>query len=80
MLATRAQALLQKHEMYKEHQVLGPAEAAMAKLRGKFRYHLLVKANSAKSLQAYCSQLIGDESWIPSGVRIAVDIDPLNLI
>lgn len=80
LLAQRAGQLKTKNTLYANIEVLGPAEAPLAKLRGQYRYHLLIKSTSNKSLNPFCTQLVGDESWIPAGTRISVDVDPLHLL
>lgn len=56
-------------------QTLGPAPAPFARLRGKFRYRLLVIADKnidiQKTVSAWVSQI-----KTPSNVRIQIDIDP----
>ncbi len=56
-------------------EVFGPAPAPLARLRGRFRYRLLVKARRQVALQAVL------RSWtaavrIPASVRLKIDIDP----
>lgn len=79
-LARRSELLRDKNQRYSSVQILGPSEAPLAKLRGKFRYHLLLKSTQPQVLSAFCRQLIGDGSWISSGTKVQVDIDPLNLL
>jgi len=79
-LAHRAEALKQKYEVYSAIEVLGPAEAPLAKLRNQFRFHLLLKTEKAQILNRFIRQLLGDETWIPAGVRVLADIDPLQLL
>lgn len=60
-------------------QVLGPAPAPMALLRGRYRYRLLLNARRSAELQ----QVI--RVWLsriehPPGVRIGVDIDPYSFV
>ena len=80
LVAERAQSLIKKNENYKKISVLGPTVAPLAKLRGKYRYHLLLKTQAPSHLSSFIRQLIGDGSWIPSGTKIQIDIDPLNLL
>ncbi|WP_413559089.1 primosomal protein N' [Bdellovibrio sp. HCB209] len=80
LLARRAHALKAQIEKYKGVEVLGPAEAALAKLRGQFRYHLLVKSTAGAVTNSFSRQLLGDQEWVPSGVKIIIDIDPMNLL
>jgi primosomal protein N' (replication factor Y) len=58
-------------------QTLGPAPAPFARLRGKYRFRLLVRADKDVNIQ----KQIG--AWLykiklPSNVRVQVDIDPQN--
>jgi primosomal protein N' (replication factor Y) len=80
LLARRAHSLKAQIEKYKAVEVLGPAEAALAKLRGQFRYHLLVKSPQGSLTNPFSRQLLGDQEWVPSGVKIVIDIDPMNLL
>ncbi len=60
-------------------EVLGPAEAPLSRLRGRFRYHLLLKGESALSLNRMAARLIN----IPkkrARVRLRLDIDPLQML
>jgi primosomal protein N' (replication factor Y) len=56
-------------------QTLGPAEAPLYRLRGKFRRRLLVRADKSldaqKTIAAWLAQV-----KLPSMVRVQVDIDP----
>lgn len=80
LLARRAEALKLRHDQYSKIEVLGPAEAPLAKLRGQFRYHLLLKSAQLNVVNPFAKQLLGDQSWLPAGVKILVDIDPMSLL
>jgi primosomal protein N' (replication factor Y) len=54
--------------------VLGPAPAPLSKLRGQYRYRLLVKAGSGIHLQRTLRAWLKDQKF--SGVRIKVDVNP----
>ncbi len=56
-------------------QVFGPAPAPIARIRGRHRVRLLVKADKAAPLQGALSQWVG-QLKLPAQVRLAVDIDP----
>lgn len=79
-LARRAQQLQKSTERYQSIEFLGPAEAPIAKLRGQYRFHTLIKGSEPGLISAYVKQLLSDESWVPSSVRIIVDVDPLHLL
>lgn len=56
-------------------QTLGPADAPMYRLRGKFRRRLLVRADKTIDIQKAIAHWLGDVK-IPTTVRVQVDMDP----
>ena len=56
-------------------QVFGPAPAPIARVRGRHRVRLLVKADKAAPLQQALSQWAG-QFRLPTSLRLAIDIDP----
>jgi len=56
-------------------QVFGPAPAPIARIRGRHRVRLLVKAPKGVALQAAVAQWVG-QLKPPGTLRLAVDIDP----
>jgi primosomal protein N' (replication factor Y) len=80
-LVQRAQALQKQFDAYSQNMmVLGPAPAPLFKLRNKYRFHVMVKCDSAQKLNHFCRQLLGDEDWVPSGTKVQVDIDPFAML
>lgn len=79
-LLIRAQKLREERKTYHEVSLLGPAPAPLAKLRGKFRFHMLIKSASPSVLNHFCREVIGDETWIPASVQCAVDMNPVNML
>lgn len=79
-LSKRAFALKEKFLGFQELEVLGPAAAPIAKLRNQFRYHLLLKCESPKTLNQFVRKLLGNSKWIIKQVKVVVDIDPLSLL
>jgi primosomal protein N' (replication factor Y) len=59
--------------------VLGPAPAPLALLRGRHRRRLLVKARREINLQKVLSDWLSPLK-IPNNARLAVDIDPYNFL
>jgi primosomal protein N' (replication factor Y) len=80
LLSKRGQQLKQKFQGYEQVEILGPAEAPLAKLRGQFRYYMLFKADQYQRLSNFCQQLLGDQKWLPEKTRLIVDVDPLHLL
>jgi primosomal protein N' (replication factor Y) (superfamily II helicase) len=66
----------------REVTVLGPAPAALARLRGRHRWHVLLKgADGARVREVAAAGLEWAESKSrPAGVRIAVDVDPGDVL
>jgi primosomal protein N' (replication factor Y) len=56
-------------------QTLGPAPAPFARLRGKYRYRLLVRAEKTINLQKTIADWLSRVK-VPSTVRVYIDIDP----
>ncbi len=60
--------------------VLGPAEAPLAVLRGKYRLRLLVKAPRCADLQGFLRRMLRQAPKPRGGVRVIVDVDPHNFL
>jgi primosomal protein N' (replication factor Y) len=60
-------------------QILGPAPAPLALLRGRYRYRFLVNARRSANLQAVLRDWIAGVKFAP-GVRVGVDIDPYSFV
>lgn len=56
-------------------QVFGPAPAPIARVRGRHRVRLLVKAEKTAPLQAALAEWLAQVK-LPANLRLAVDIDP----
>lgn len=56
-------------------QVFGPAPAPVARVRGRHRVRLLVKAAKGAPVQAAVAEWVGQVK-LPNSVRLTVDIDP----
>ena len=59
--------------------IMGPAEAMMLKLSGRYRYKILVLANRDFNIQKYLKQW-KEHFKIPSSYQVKFDIDPYNFI
>jgi len=56
-------------------QVFGPAPAPIARVRGRHRVRLLVKAEKGVPLQAALAEWVA-QLKLPNNLRLAIDIDP----
>jgi primosomal protein N' (replication factor Y) (superfamily II helicase) len=66
----------------KEIQILGPVEAPLAKLRGKYRWQIFVKSRKSALLHHFMEQ-VGTKSrkmLRSTGVSLAIDIDPYQML
>ncbi|MEI7973589.1 MAG: primosomal protein N', partial [Bdellovibrio sp.] len=79
ILQTRSETWLQQNPS-SGNEVLGPADSPHSRLRGSFRMQVLIKSPDWKNLARMTRQLLGDQNWVPSGVQILPDIDPLQLL
>jgi len=60
--------------------VLGPAEAPLAVVRGRFRYRLLVKAPRAYDLSAFLRDWISVAPKAKGTLKLEVDVDPQSFL
>jgi primosomal protein N' (replication factor Y) len=62
--------------------VLGPAPAGIAKIKGRFRYHVLVKLIDAKLSPLFVKRMSDDitSRFRSSGTSMIIDVDPQNLM
>jgi primosomal protein N' (replication factor Y) (superfamily II helicase) len=61
-------------------EVLGPAEAPLSVIRGRYRYRLLVKAPREADLQDYLRLWLDHVPKARGDTRLFVDIDPYNFL
>ena len=62
--------------------VLGPAPHAFAKLRGRFRWHILLKSPDVRTLRRAAAQALDhfEAGAGRRGVKLAVDVDPIEVL
>jgi len=60
-------------------QILGPAPAPLALLRGRYRFRFLVNARRSAPLQNVLREWIAAHCF-PPGVRVGIDIDPYSFV
>jgi len=70
-----ARALGQVAPQDEKLQTLGPAEAPMYRLRGKFRRRLLIRADRNVDIQKAIEHWLKSVKF-PSAIRVQIDIDP----
>ena len=60
-------------------QVYGPAPAPIARIRGRHRVRLLIKAEKGVALQSAIKAWVA-QFRVPNSVRVAIDIDPQSFL
>lgn len=62
-------------------EILGPAPAPLAKIKGKHRWQVILKGENLESLHSLTGRLLRDsEKGLPRGVKVSADIDPENML
>jgi primosomal protein N' (replication factor Y) len=63
-------------------EVLGPVEAPLAKLKGKYRHQILIKSRSSRALTQLLKDIekAGTSLLSTSGVRLIIDVDPYQMM
>lgn len=74
LLGEIARALTGPHKI----DVLGPVEAPIAKIKGKYRWHMLLRGKDVKRLHGVSWQILEKLGKSPADIR--VDVDPLNFM
>ena len=59
--------------------VLGPSPAPVARIKNLFRHHLQARSLTAAALQAVLHAVLPDIQP-PSGVELAIDVDPVSML
>jgi primosomal protein N' (replication factor Y) len=64
-----------------EVEILGPAPAPLAMIRQRFRWQVLCKSSSPELVHRLCDQLMEEKKRLcRQGVRMAIDVDPENML
>lgn len=77
-----ARFLAGKLKTYKGVQLLGPSPATIARIKGKYRWQLMLKGARSQGLHKSLESAITNLGQHPSfkGIRVEVDVDPVNLL
>jgi primosomal protein N' (replication factor Y) len=59
--------------------ILGPAPAPLARIRGRFRYQLVIKGKGAPEVQA-ALDAVGADLYASGAVRVDADVDPQSML
>ena len=72
-----------KDKRYSEQiEALGPAAAPLSRLKGKHRYQMLLKGKKWQLLHEFAERILAktDQDHLLSGVKLIVDVDPVNML
>jgi primosomal protein N' (replication factor Y) len=61
-------------------EVLGPAPAPIARLRGQYRFQLLLKHARIEPLRSVGRRVIEAAEKLPAGARFSIDLNPLDML
>ena len=78
MLATAASEAVAKGGISLE--VKGPAPAPVLRIRGRFRYRVLLHAKERSALRAVIMVIRAKMSELPRAIGIQIDVDPMQLL
>jgi primosomal protein N' (replication factor Y) len=60
--------------------VVGPAPAPLARLRNRYRYHLMIRSSDRRALRTVLAQLELARGTLSRFVRCSIDVDPMQLL
>lgn len=60
--------------------ILGPAEAPMALIRGRFRFRILIQTGKGTDLQKWLRQWMEVAPKTRGSIRIQIDVDPQSFL
>ncbi len=83
MLGDKCRRLRSEEDaFFRDVQVLGPIEASLPRLGGRFRWQILLRGRSADALHRFTRRLIFDKDTgkVPAGTKLEVDVDPVFMM
>ena len=60
-------------------EIIGPAPLPFYKLRGHYRWHVMIKFPRHSGHSKKCAELLSKLKW-SSGVAMVMDVDPVNIL
>lgn len=77
-MVSLAGALFRSGAVKGKVEVIGPAEAPIGKIKGRYRWNILLKGSDIKALHTIAGSILGETRR--DGVDIKVDVDPVNFM
>ena len=71
-----------QHPLYQSVDILGPIEASLTRIAGRYRWQILLKGTNTRMLHQFIDQLMSDHTKIFSHhqVQVAIDVDPFFMM
>ena len=64
---------------YEDFEILGPSECPLSKISANYRYQIILRSESIKTIQSATARFIYNYKN-RQGVYLEVDVDPTNLL
>ena len=58
--------------------ILGPAPAAVPKLRGEWRYHILLKGKDLEIMRGSVEETL-EKAVVPADIKVTIDVEPMSM-
>lgn len=78
-IALRLRTLVDKFGIKEKLEVLGPTECVIGRINGKYRYQIIIKNKMEAKGHSFISKFLSQMS-IPKDIKLAVDVDPLDIL
>ena len=62
----------------RDARVQGPAPAPLARIKGHYRYQILLRSSQRAALRRAVEEVMMGKRW--RGVEVAIDVDPINIL
>jgi primosomal protein N' (replication factor Y) len=74
--------LLKERPYIRGIEILGPSPAPLVKLKGKYRYQMLIKGKRANPLHRFAQELAEKtkKRWVGRGINLTIDVDPISVM
>jgi primosomal protein N' (replication factor Y) len=67
---------------YQSVEIMGPIEASLARIAGRYRWQILLKGSDAKSIHRFINLLLSENpaAFTGQSVQVAIDVDPFFMM
>lgn len=83
LIGDLCQTLKQTHaEQYQSVEIMGPIEASLTRIAGRYRWQILLKGSNTRALHQFINQLMSESTagFTRRQVQVAIDVDPVFLM